>query len=160
MTDTKLIKQCGFTLLEVLIALIILAIGLLGLAGLQATGLNMNHSAYNRSQATQLAYDIADRMRSNLAAINTNASIYVITDSRDASSADYSSCMSSPGCNASDMAGRDLYEWNLGITNSLPDGIGSISASGAVYTISINWDDNRDGDVNTDDPNFQLSVQP
>lgn len=159
MTIAKLIKQNGFTLLEVLIALIILAIGLLGLAGLQATGLNMNHSAYNRSQATQLAYDIADRMRSNLDAINTNAGVYVISDSRDASNA-YSSCISSPGCNTASMAGRDLYEWNLGITNSLPDGIGSISASGAVYTISINWDDNRDGNVNTDDPNFQLSVQP
>ncbi len=159
MTIATLVKQNGFTLLEVLIALVILAIGLLGLAGLQSTGLNMNHSAYNRSQATQLAYDIADRMRSNLGAINTNASIYVIADSNEASNA-YSSCTSPPGCNATDMAGRDLYEWNLGITDALPAGTGSISASGAVYTISINWDDNRDGNVNTDDPNFQLSVQP
>ena len=58
-------KNTGFTLIEVLIAMIILAVGLLGLAGLQATSLRNNQSAYNRSVATQLAYDIADRMRAN-----------------------------------------------------------------------------------------------
>ena len=58
-------KNTGFTLIEVLIAMLVLAVGLLGLAGLQATSLKNNQSAYNRSQATQLAYDIADRMRSN-----------------------------------------------------------------------------------------------
>ncbi len=55
----------GFTLIEVLIAMLVLAVGLLGLAGLQATSLRNNQSAYNRSQATQLAYDLADRMRAN-----------------------------------------------------------------------------------------------
>ena len=58
-------KNTGFTLIEVLIAMIILAVGLLGLAGLQATTLKNNQSAYNRIKATQLAYDIADRMRAN-----------------------------------------------------------------------------------------------
>lgn len=55
----------GFTLVEVLVALLILSIGLLGLAGLQAGGLRSNHSAYLRSQAVMLAHDMADRMRSN-----------------------------------------------------------------------------------------------
>ena len=58
-------KNTGFTLIEVLIAMIVLAVGLLGLAGLQATSLRNNQSAYNRIKATQLAYDIADRMRAN-----------------------------------------------------------------------------------------------
>ncbi len=56
----------GFSLLEVLIALLVLSIGLLGLAGLQGTGLRYNHSAYLRSQATFQTYDMADRMRANL----------------------------------------------------------------------------------------------
>ena len=55
----------GFTLLEVLVALVILSIGLLGLAGLQAASLRYNHSSYLRSQATLIAYDIVDRMRAN-----------------------------------------------------------------------------------------------
>ena len=62
----KMKTHSGFTLIEVLISMLILAVGLLGLAGLQATGLRNNLSAYNRSQATQLAYDMADRMRANV----------------------------------------------------------------------------------------------
>ena len=61
----------GFTLIEVLIAMLVLAVGLLGLAGMQATGIRNNLSAYNRSLATQLAYDMADRMRSNVADAGT-----------------------------------------------------------------------------------------
>jgi len=60
-------KHKGFTLIEVLVSMIVLAIGLLGLAGLQMSSLRNNLSAYHRSQATQLAYDMADRMRTNIA---------------------------------------------------------------------------------------------
>ena len=61
----SMIRQKGFTLLEVLVAVLVLAIGLLGLAGLQATSLRVNQSASMRSQATNLAYDMADRIRAN-----------------------------------------------------------------------------------------------
>jgi type IV pilus assembly protein PilV len=60
-------KISGFTLIEVLIAMLILSVGLLGLAGFQASSARNNTSAYNRSQATQLAYDLADRIRANAA---------------------------------------------------------------------------------------------
>ena len=74
-------KNAGFTLIEVLIAMLVLAVGLLGLAGLQATSLRNNQSAYNRSQATQLAYDLADRMRANFTEANKLAnSTYITTD--------------------------------------------------------------------------------
>lgn len=63
--DTR--RQRGFYLLEVLVSLLVLAIGLLGIAALQAQGLRNNHDAYTRSQATMLAYDIIDRMRANRA---------------------------------------------------------------------------------------------
>jgi len=59
-------KTTGFTLIEVLVAVVVLAGGLLGLAALQVTSLSSNQTAYNRSQATQLAYDIADRMRTHI----------------------------------------------------------------------------------------------
>lgn len=58
-------RQNGFTLLEVLVAMLVLSIGLLGLAGLMASSLRNNHSAYYRTQATWLAYDVIDRMRVN-----------------------------------------------------------------------------------------------
>ncbi|MEJ2108263.1 MAG: type IV pilus modification protein PilV [Acidiferrobacteraceae bacterium] len=58
-------NQRGFTLTEVLIAVLVLAVGLLGLAGLQLAGMKSNHSAYLRSQATIVAYDLLDRMRAD-----------------------------------------------------------------------------------------------
>ena len=56
-------SQAGSSLLEVLVAVVVLSIGLLGLAGLQMTSIKSSHSAYMRSQATLLAYDLADRAR-------------------------------------------------------------------------------------------------
>ena len=58
-------RNQGFTLVEALIALLVLSIGLLGVAALQLIALQNNNNAMFRSQATYLAYDIADRMRAN-----------------------------------------------------------------------------------------------
>jgi len=170
----------GFTLIEVLISMLILAVGLLGLAGLQATGLRNNISAYNRSQATQLAYDLADRMRANVAeAQNYNTSIYITQAPAGAAVAN---CELAAGCSPTEMAQNDLFEWNCAIAGcdgppvipaTLPLGQGSITFLGTIYTITINWDDNRDGCVNPgdagagcaalpasdDDPSFQMSFQ-
>ena len=55
----------GFSLIEVLIALLLLSIGLIAMAAMQTRSIQMNHSAYLASQATYLAYDMADRMRAN-----------------------------------------------------------------------------------------------
>src|SRR3990167_4605539 len=62
-------SQKGFSLIEVLVALLVLSIGLLGLAALQTTSLQFNTGSYFRTQATFLAYDILDRMRANSAAV-------------------------------------------------------------------------------------------
>lgn len=143
-------KNTGFTLIEVLIAMLVLAVGLLGLAGLQATSLKNNQSAYNRSQATQLAYDLADRMRANVAGKTTYT-----TGTATATAA----CLTTAGCSKEAMAENDLKEWNDAITATLPAGTGTIVVNAGVFTITINWDDNRDGSVNTSDPNFQTSFQ-
>jgi len=58
-------RQSGFTLVEVLVTVIIMAIGLLGVAGLQLAGMRSNHSAFLRTQATIAAYDLIDRMRAD-----------------------------------------------------------------------------------------------
>ena len=55
----------GFSLVELLVAILVLAIGLVGLAALQIAGVRSNQIAYYRSIATQFAYDMADRMRAN-----------------------------------------------------------------------------------------------
>ena len=58
-------KSRGFTLIEVLIALVILSVGLLGLAGLQIISLKNNQSTYARGQANLMAMDVIDRIRAN-----------------------------------------------------------------------------------------------
>ncbi|AMK78283.1 MULTISPECIES: type IV pilus modification protein PilV [Methylomonas] len=149
-----MIKSHGFTLIEVLIAMLVLALGLLGLAGLQATSLTNNVSAYNRSQATELAYDLADRIRANIAGLITYTSVL------PANATAQSDCVAvSTTCTAADMAQNDLYEWNRNVTTTLPGGAGTIGVNSGVYTITINWDDNRDGNVNTSDPNFQTTFR-
>lgn len=62
---TRKNRQQGFTLMEVLVTVIIMAIGLLGVAGLQLAGMRSNHSAFLRTQATIAAYDLIDRMRAD-----------------------------------------------------------------------------------------------
>ncbi len=68
--------ECGFSLIEVLISVLVLAIGLLGLAALQTQGLRASTDSYVRSQATTLAYDIIERMRTN----RSNVATYTAAD--------------------------------------------------------------------------------
>lgn len=124
----------GFSLIEVLVALLVLSIGLLGLAMLQVQGMQANSDAYFRTQATVLAYDLIDRMRAN----NTAAELGDYTAS--ASPSPQPSC--GTGCAASVRAKVDLYDWYLNLANTLPGYQASVSApSSNIITISISWTD-------------------
>jgi type IV pilus assembly protein PilV len=153
LTSPKTDLQNGFTLLEVLISLVILSIGLLGLAALQTTSLKQNQGAYYRSQSAQLSYFITDRMRANISGLSG----YVTTDASEASSV--SSCSTSAGCSPANMAENDLYEWFLALNGALPSPNATISLNGSVYSISITWDDNRDND-SANDPQFITTFSP
>ena len=157
----------GFSLLEVLIAIVVTSIGLLGVAAMQATGLRNNHSAYHRSQATVLAYDIADRMRSNASSMGSYVTPVVVVTPPDGADpdvvtpeVDLSGCASTSGCSADLLAQSDLAQWNADLAAALPGGTGSIAFDTGFYTISVNWDDNRDGLVDANDPGLQVSFQP
>jgi type IV pilus assembly protein PilV len=159
-------KNSGFTLIEVLIAALVLSFGLLGLAGLQATSIRNNQSAYYRSQATQLAYDMADRMRANKNESVDRISGSVIAASKyvtiaPTAASDQAGCTTVTGCTGAQMATHDLSQWNKALTSALPGGTGTITvvATTRVFTITVNWDDNRDGVVNAYDPNFSVSFQ-
>jgi type IV pilus assembly protein PilV len=135
-------KNNGFTLIEVLIAMLILAVGLLGLAALQTHSLKNNQSAYYRSQATQLAYDIADRMRVNVASAATYTNGHA---------AEHKNCLTTDSCTPLEMAEHDLFEWNTAIQAAiLPSATGKIKPdlkiTGGVkaYIVTIEWDENRD----------------
>jgi len=125
-------RQAAFTLFEVLIAVLILSIGLLGLAGLQAAGMRNNNDAYMRSQASVLAYDMADRIRSNRAAD-------FITPLPNGT--ENTACLSTAGCSPANLAAHDVFEWQTAIGDTLPLGTGTITLNGNVYTIAVSWDD-------------------
>jgi type IV pilus assembly protein PilV len=144
----------GFSLVELLVAVLVLAVGLTGLAGLQIAGIRGNQTAYHRSLATQLAYDIADRMRSNPVAVTGKLYVTVTPGS------DNAQCENAT-CTPAQMAAYDLKRWNDDLATRLPSGkgivcldstpeIGSSSSAacdglGNAYAVKIWWDDNRSG---------------
>jgi type IV pilus assembly protein PilV len=121
----------GFSLLEVLVGLLILAIGLLGLAGLQMISLRQNNDAYLRSQATLMAYDILDRMRTNRNhAIDGRYEI------------DFEE---SPASSLPDAVKSDLELWKGSLNATLPGpGDGSIEMSdNTVVIVTIKWQERK-----------------
>jgi type IV pilus assembly protein PilV len=151
----------GFTIIEVLIAVLVLSLGLLGLAGLQATSLKASTSAAARGQATLLAYDIIDRMRANrdvaLAGTYDNTAGTAPTGAgTDCQAAD---------CDEDAMAAYDLNQWKcllgswkshatctaMGITRGLlPDGDGEVEVTGNKVTVTVSWSETRWSDSNSD----------
>jgi len=121
----------GFTLVEVLVTVVIFSVGLLGLAGLQATGIKLNHSSLIRSQATLLAYEIVDSMRAN----RTNVAGYAIAIDAD------------PPGTVVTLADQDLVDWIGNLSQTLPSGDGSVSLNGNRATVVVQWDDMRNPNI-------------
>jgi len=149
-------KQSGFTMLEVLVAIVVLAFGLLGLAGLQADGLRNNTSAYLRSQATLMAYDMLDRMRSNMQGVESGD-----YDNLLGTTPNNPSCIKT-GCSVAQMAENDAYEWSQNLADTLPSGQGRVigNGGGSVFSITVMWDDRRTGATGTNcsgDPAVDLT---
>lgn len=135
-------RQAGFTLIEVLVALLVLSIGLLGLAALQATGMKYNSDAYYRTQASIFAYDIIDRMRANPKGAGDGD--YVVDETNLA--AKLSSFASGPKCDVSACSSTsaialyDLGRWyEAQRALPAPGTPSSISKTGNEHTIIIRW---------------------
>lgn len=128
-------KQSGFTLLEVLVAMLVLSIGLLGLAGLMASSMRNNESAYHSTQATWLAYDILDRLRANRAGA-------LAGDYNGAALGSPASCSTSAATGT--IAAQDIGNWKNAIACSLPAGDGAIAvANNDRVTVTVQWNDSR-----------------
>lgn len=132
-------RSRGFSMVEVLVALLVLSIGLLGIAGLQLTSVRANQSAYLRGQAVMLAQQAMDRVRANMG----NADDYEIALSASAPAS------------AATQAERDLQTWLQDLARALPAGDGAIEvtpvnagvpADGSEVSVTVTWDNNRDGD--------------
>ena len=149
-------RQEGFTLIEVLIAILIVAVGVLGVAGMQVVSLQQNRNALLRDTAVQLASDMTDRMLANenqtYAAVGLDTAPSFITNCNQ------------DECNTAAMAQFDVAHWKCRLnprdvngafhaacTNiaasevinltqaALPDGKGSIALSATGYDVTVEW---------------------
>ena len=133
-------SSTGFTLIEVLISVMVMSIGLLGLASLQAASLRFNNDSSAQTQAAYLASDMADRMRANVSRV---------ADYPGKAEGANANCYTATGCSPDEMAANDIYEWNQALA-TLPGGQGTITAlAGGLYTITVMWDEQRSGATGT-----------
>lgn len=124
----------GVGLIEVLIAVVILAFGMLGIAALQAAALRNSQSALERSQATMQTYAILDAMRANVSAARIGK--YDLT---------IMTC-NAPNADPKDLAATDLHNWITSLKSSLgnsPNTCGQIACGSLECTIVVQWDDSR-----------------
>jgi type IV pilus assembly protein PilV len=125
------------TLIEVLVTLILISVGLLGVAALQLTSLRANQEAYSNSQASALAADILDRMRANQQGVKTGQYATVGDDKLN---------LGSEGVNGTN-GGADMIAWQASIREIIPGapkGAVQISKDGKVVTVTIQWAERAD----------------
>lgn len=146
--------QRGAGLIEVLVAVLVLAIGLLGLAGLQTQSLRFNNEAYFRTQASLLVMDMADRMRTNMEQVREQVSTYTI-EKTDTVPVTVRSCQTN-SCSASQLAEFDFQQWRQRVDQVLPGAIVEVKPDAAGvgtpwrgFTITIEYE-------STDSPTPQV----
>ena len=138
----------GFTLLEVLIALLVMSIGLLGIGKMMMLSARANDSAYMRSQATALGYTILDAMRAN-----RQSAIVQGYDTALGVFPGPAGCGTTvaAACNSGQQAQNDLAQWGTSLAAQLPGGVGSVTtvtapdvltgANNITATVTVQWTD-------------------
>lgn len=121
-------RQAGATLIEVLVAVLVTIIGVLGAASLQMNSVKFNHIANTRSYATMLAYDVIDRMRANR---------------NEALNGRYDLALNDDAPTGNTIPQVDLREWLNELSGRLPAGDGSVVRNGSTFTVTVQWDESR-----------------
>ncbi|MFA0810497.1 type IV pilus modification protein PilV [Microbulbifer epialgicus] len=131
-------KQNGATLIEVLISVLVLAIGLLGLASTQMMSLKNGNGAHHRYMATLAAQEIIERIRANPDGFKSGKTYKNsdVTKSQDCS----------VGCSPDELAKLDLYEWGQLLNSNLPGAAGvAVIDSQRKTTVTITWTEQHTG---------------
>lgn len=138
-------RQHGFSLVEVLIALIIMSVGMLGIATLFVQSMQAGRTSMFRHHAVTIAGDVADRIRANPRAGIAYQGV----------GADNGCVATGNDCNEAAMAANDIFLWDIQVAESLPNGDVAVRFNDAVvppeYTIAVTWDEPGE------DPNAPLN---
>lgn len=149
---TRATAARGFTLIEVLVAMVVMSVGMLGIAALYLEGLRAGRTAIYRTSAVNLAADMADRIRANQQAGNAYAGTGPGSDE---------SCVNGDeDCTPVQLADDDWFSWSSRVDAQLPEGAGAeIQVDGGatpVYTITLQWPEIGQ----TEPASYSLSLQP
>ena len=149
------LKNTGFSLLEILISLVIMSVGMVGLAGLKLVAIKGTNEAHFRHEASLLMADLADRMRANEEAVDNGA--YELSTAVDLSTAPSPDC-SSTACTADELAEYDQYQIAKKMSVAMPGSLLRITCPNndcstvadvkAEHTIAINWKERKDKSEN------------
>jgi type IV pilus assembly protein PilV len=149
-------KSPGFTLVEAMVALLVLSVGVIGVAALHGQSLAASRAAIFRSQAIGFAGDMAERIRLNRGARSAYAG-----DARHYA-CDAPSDRGGVACPPPELAAYDLFVWNQEIAAALPGGQGSVivdtNLDPATYTVSVSWDEATESDRASFPLTFRLAV--
>jgi type IV pilus assembly protein PilV len=144
----------GFTLVEVLVALVIFAVGLLGIAALHIESLNAGRTALNRTQAVALASDLADRIRANRQACGAGAA----TCPYEGNGAVTASCENTTGCTPAELAATDIFRWRAIGAQQLPGFQATVDWTAGTpsdYVITVQWVEPGATDLN----DYELRIE-
>jgi type IV pilus assembly protein PilV len=131
--------QSGSSLIEVVVALFVLAIGMLGVMSMQVKSMQFNQSAYYYSQAVFLANEILENMRSSPSIANT----YLIGLDEKAPEIKKDCEAEDVTCTALEQRDYNLYQWRSNIEKTLVSGKSSVARIGNFYAITVQFDDSR-----------------
>jgi len=133
-------RNSGFTLIEVLIAMFVLSVGMLGSTALMLQGRAEALKTNYEARAMQLALGIAEQMRANIAGVTSGAYDNVATPVADPN------CIAT-SCSVANMAVYDSFIWGDTLANNLPSGTGTVKTNGAttdaIFTITVSWAQTR-----------------
>ena len=137
--------QKGVTLLEVMIAVLILSIGLLGHSKIQALGVRAGTDANLRTQATSLVSEMIERLRANRPAADSEYYSTIDYSAIDCTAAPAKICSegtagSAVECTTDEIANEDAVHWFCAVQESIPNGDVAVSVAAGVYSIQVSWD--------------------
>jgi len=140
-------SQRGDTMIEVLVTIIIIAVGVLGTAALQVTTLKNLSSSHSASAAVILAEDFSERMRANSTAALADAYVH------NAAPGAFPDCAADT-CTTAQLANYDMGTWWAQVTAVLPSGTGQVTRNAGTNTfvLTVRWDDDRSGSTGTNCP--------
>lgn len=125
------LPRSGYTLVEVMVAVAILGIGVVGLVGLQADAARYQNNTYHQTLATLLARDMAERIRANPEAAADGD--YVGNGTGNSPD-----CLGST-CTPAQLATFDLAAWNGHARSRLPGAWVNSTRNGDTYTLRVGW---------------------